>query len=85
MFVLVYLFLHRGNVQQRDLLFDILRSKYAMIDTAIKRDPDDALFPKTCTRDEEKEYCIESTGAKVTISSSISIIYRYCEKLPRDK
>ncbi|XP_078169744.1 endoribonuclease Dicer homolog 3a-like isoform X2 [Carex rostrata] len=80
-----FIMLERGNVQQRDLLFDILRSKYAMIDTAIKRDPDDALFPKTCTRDEEKEYCIESTGAKVTISSSISIIYRYCEKLPRDK
>ncbi|KAF3337365.1 endoribonuclease Dicer 3a-like protein [Carex littledalei] len=77
--------LERGNVQQRDLIFDILRSKYAMIDTTIKRDPDDALFPKTCTRDEEKEYCIESTGAKVTMSSSISIIYRYCEKLPRDK
>jgi endoribonuclease Dicer len=72
-------------MQQRDLLFDILRSKYAMIDTAIKRDPDDAIFPKILCCDDGEEYCITSTGAKVTISSSISIIYRYCQKLPRDQ
>ncbi|KAJ4764395.1 Protein Dicer [Rhynchospora pubera] len=80
-----FIMLERGNMQQRDLLFDILRSKYAMMDTAVNRDPDEALSPETCTYDKVEGYCIKSTDAEVTISSSISAIYKYCEKLPRDE
>ena len=29
-------------------------------------------------------YCVESTGAIVTLSSSISLIYFYCSRLPAD-
>ncbi|KAJ3699720.1 hypothetical protein LUZ61_003425 [Rhynchospora tenuis] len=77
--------LERGNIQQRDLLFDILRSKFTMMDTAVNRDPGEALSPEICSHDKVEECCIKSTGAKVAISSSISAIYKYCEKLPRDE
>ncbi|XP_068665056.1 endoribonuclease Dicer homolog 2 [Aristolochia californica] len=34
---------------------------------------------------EEDFYCVETTGAKVTLSSSTSLIYFYCSKLPSDR
>ncbi|KAG9447410.1 hypothetical protein H6P81_013538 [Aristolochia fimbriata] len=34
--------------------------------------------------DNNEEYRVESTGAVVTLSSSISVIYFYCSKLPSD-
>lgn len=30
-------------------------------------------------------YCVKTTGATVTAESSINLIYKYCEKLPKDK
>lgn len=30
-------------------------------------------------------YYVDSTGASVTLDSSVSLINQYCEKLPRDK
>lgn len=33
---------------------------------------------------EEEFYCVETTGAKVTLSSSVSLIYFYCSRLPSD-
>ncbi|OWM84088.1 hypothetical protein CDL15_Pgr009335 [Punica granatum] len=75
----------RGNVKQRDQLFDIIRSEYSMNDTALNRDPC-VYTSKACTFEEEKDtYVVDATGASVSTDSSISLIYRYCEKLPRDK
>ncbi|XP_077233980.1 dicer-like 3 [Tasmannia lanceolata] len=78
------LMIERGNINQRNLLFDIIRSERSVTDTALNRCPD------TCTSkepfcEETKAYFVESTGATVTIDSSVSLIYRYCEKLPGDK
>ncbi|XP_039124414.1 endoribonuclease Dicer homolog 3a-like isoform X1 [Dioscorea cayenensis subsp. rotundata] len=76
--------LERGNVQQRELLFDIIRSRHSMITTALNRDAD--AWNSQVTFNETKEsYHVESTGATLTADSSISLIYRYCGKLPRDK
>lgn len=33
---------------------------------------------------EDDFYCVESTGAVVSLSSSISLIYFYCSRLPSD-
>ncbi|XP_041017414.1 endoribonuclease Dicer homolog 2 isoform X7 [Juglans microcarpa x Juglans regia] len=33
---------------------------------------------------DEKFYCVESTGATVTLSSSVSLIFFYCSRLPSD-
>lgn len=69
---------------QRDLLFDIMRSKHSMTDTTLHRDPDAYSF-KLPGDEETYDYYIDSTGARVTVDSSVSLIYKYCERLPRDK
>lgn len=76
--------LERGNIQQRDLLFGIIMSKHSMMDTALNRDPD-TFISRMFSDEEIDEYIVESSGATITADSSISLIYRYCEKLPRDK
>lgn len=32
----------------------------------------------------EEIYCVESTGAIVTLSSSVELLYFYCSRLPSD-
>ncbi|OAY54204.1 endoribonuclease Dicer homolog 3 isoform X4 [Manihot esculenta] len=76
--------LERGNVKQRDQLFDFIRSEWLVTNTAINRDPD-VHFLKTCTTEETKSYIVNATGASVTQDSSVTHIYRYCEKLPGDR
>ncbi|XP_073110858.1 endoribonuclease Dicer homolog 3a-like isoform X2 [Elaeis guineensis] len=73
----------RGHIQQRNLLFDIIKSKHCLMDITLNRDPD-AL---TCelSSDEDIDACYaESTGARVKADSSVSLVYKYCEKIPRD-
>ncbi|KAG6677776.1 endoribonuclease Dicer homolog 3a isoform X1 [Carya illinoinensis] len=76
--------LERGNAKQRDQLFDIIRSERSMTDAAINRDPD-AFILKACTIKDTDAYYVDATGASVTADSSVSLIHRYCEKLPGDK
>ncbi|KAG0500438.1 hypothetical protein HPP92_000510 [Vanilla planifolia] len=76
--------LERGNAQQRSLLFDIVSSKYSMMDAALNRDHN-ALIPKLMHYDEPISYRVESTGATVTADASVGLVYKYCEKLPKDK
>ncbi|CAL5419477.1 unnamed protein product [Camellia sinensis] len=76
--------LERGNIKQRDHIFDIIRSEYSMTDTAINRDPDASVL-KACTIKEIDAYYVDATGASVTVDSSVNLIHRYCEKLPRDE
>ncbi|XP_068656481.1 endoribonuclease Dicer homolog 3a isoform X2 [Aristolochia californica] len=78
------LMLERGQIKQRELLFDIIRSELSMTDTALNRDPSisiaDMYHP-----DMPSFYIVESTKATVTAGSSIGLIYKYCQKLPKDK
>ncbi|PSS19311.1 Endoribonuclease Dicer 3a like [Actinidia chinensis var. chinensis] len=76
--------LERGNIKQRDQIFDIIRSEYSMTDTAVNRDPEACIF-RACTIKETNAYYVDATGASVTADSSVNLIHRYCEKLPRDK
>ncbi|XVE97781.1 hypothetical protein REPUB_Repub03eG0048300 [Reevesia pubescens] len=76
--------LERGNVKQRTQLYDIIKSEYSMTNTAINRDPDLCLL-KDCTFEEKDVYIVDATGASVTADSAVSLIRRYCEKLPGDK
>ncbi|XP_030538472.1 endoribonuclease Dicer homolog 3-like isoform X2 [Rhodamnia argentea] len=76
--------LERGNIKQRDQLYDLIRSERSMIDTAINRDPFECNL-NACTLEETGAYFVDITGASVTAESSISLISRYCEKLPHDK
>ncbi|XXG48939.1 hypothetical protein AAC387_Pa02g3257 [Persea americana] len=78
------LMLERGNIEQRNQLFDIIRSERSMTNTALNRDPDISIS-KLCCKEDTNAYFVESTGATVTLDSSINLIKKYCEKLPGDK
>lgn len=61
-----------------------MRSKASMAAIASNREPEDShsdFFPT----EEMNEYHISTTGAKITTDSSISVLYQYCDKLPKDK
>ncbi|XP_022132011.1 endoribonuclease Dicer homolog 3a isoform X2 [Momordica charantia] len=78
------LLLERGNLKQRDQLFDVMRSERSMTDAAMSRDPD-ACILKPFSIVETDCYIVETTGASVTADSSVGLIYQYCKKLPGDK
>lgn len=55
-----------------------------MTNTALNRDPEESVL-KPCTLDEISEYIVDATGASVTADSSVRLIHKYCDTLPRDK
>jgi endoribonuclease Dicer len=71
-------------VKQNDLISAIVRSETSMVKIASSRESGN-LSPGFVPNEEINEYHVGTTGAKVTADSSISIVYRYCEKLPQDK
>ncbi|URE47590.1 Ribonuclease III domain [Musa troglodytarum] len=73
-----------GNLQQRDLLFDIIKSKHSTVDIALNRDQD-SLVSRVSIDEDLGAYYVDSTGASVTAESSVSLINTYCQNLPRDK
>ncbi|KAG6498755.1 hypothetical protein ZIOFF_038477 [Zingiber officinale] len=79
-----FIMLERGNMQQRDMLFDIIRSNHSMIDTSIRREQE-PFVPKVQNKEEVYAYYVDSTGASVTADSSVNLINLYCQSLPRDK
>ncbi|PRQ28075.1 putative ribonuclease III post-transcriptional gene silencing PAZ-Argonaute family [Rosa chinensis] len=76
--------LERGNKQQRDQLYEIIKSEGLMTNTALNRDPEESVL-KPCTLDQISEYVVNATGASVTADSSVRTIHKYCDTLPRDK
>ncbi|XP_068323627.1 endoribonuclease Dicer homolog 3a-like [Pyrus communis] len=78
------LMLERSNKKQIDQMFDIIRSEHSMTDTSRNRDPEVCTL-KACCFEETKLYRAKVTGASVTTDSSVSLIYRYCDKLPGDR
>ncbi|KAK7363560.1 hypothetical protein VNO77_05706 [Canavalia gladiata] len=75
--------LERGNMKQRNQLFDIIKSERSMTDAAINKDHESCL--RVFTIGKTNAYYVNSTGASVTLDSSVSLLNQYCEKLPRDK
>ncbi|KAH6774267.1 hypothetical protein C2S51_012671 [Perilla frutescens var. frutescens] len=76
--------LERGNPKQIYHMLFITRSESSMIHTAMNRDPSHSP-DKDCNSNEVLSYVVESTGAIVTVDSSIGLVNRYCQKLPQDK
>ncbi|XP_020528007.1 endoribonuclease Dicer homolog 3a isoform X1 [Amborella trichopoda] len=80
------LMLERDNIKDRDALFDLIRSVQSMRDTTLSRDSAiDNCIPIVSHLDEAYFYSVPSTGATVTLDSSINLLYKYCDKLPGDK
>jgi hypothetical protein len=55
-----------------------------MTEIASNREPEDS-HPSFFPTEEVNDYYINTTGAKITTDSSISVLYQYCDKLPKDK
>lgn len=55
-----------------------------MTDAAINKDHNGSSL-RAFTEGKTNAYYVNSTGASVTLDSSVSLINRYCEKLPCDK
>ncbi|KAJ6793576.1 endoribonuclease Dicer-like protein 3a [Iris pallida] len=72
-FMILLLLKARGNIQQRDLLFNIIKSKHSMMDTASHRECV-SLIPKLLDIEKTEAYDVESTGARVTADSSVNLI-----------
>ncbi|GMI97873.1 dicer-like 3, DICER-LIKE 3 [Hibiscus trionum] len=78
--------LERGNLKQRNQIYDLIRSEHSMKNTAIKRDPgSDLCILKDRSFEEPNVFVVDATGASVTADSAVSLIHRYCGKLPGDK
>lgn len=54
-----------------------------MMDIAINRDV--VSLVQKLSNNETETFHVKLTGATVTADSSVSLIYRYCDKLPKDK
>ncbi|KAG2593731.1 hypothetical protein PVAP13_5NG012593 [Panicum virgatum] len=78
------LMIEQGNVKQNDLISALMKSKTSMAEIASNREPEDS-HPSFFPTEEINEYHISTTGAKITTDSSISVLYQYCDKLPKDK
>lgn len=74
----------RGNTVQIDHMLFITRSESSMMHATVNQDPSHSPV-KACNTNEVLPYVVESTGASVSADSSISLIHRYCQKLPQDK
>nr|GLL32084.1 endoribonuclease Dicer homolog 3 [Ipomoea trifida] len=76
--------LERGNVEQRDQMFNLICSAYPMTDVvtdvAMSKETNASVL-KPCEMKDTDAYCIEATGASVDMDSSIALINRYCQKL----
>ncbi|KAH7690356.1 endoribonuclease Dicer protein [Dioscorea alata] len=78
------LMIERGNNKEEDQLFDIIQSEQSIMQTALCRDSLTDIF-KFDWKEDLNAFYVKSTGARVTPDSSVSLIYKYCERLPKDK
>lgn len=85
-FSIVYLIIctFRGNTKQRNQLFDIIKSEHFMTDDSVYSGLD-IFSPRACTVEKAISYCVDSTGASVTLDSSVTLIHQYCGKLKGNK
>lgn len=71
-------------MQQRESLFNLIRSAQSTVDTVIMRDPDE-VASKLSIKEKIHVYQVEATGARATADSSVALIHKYCQNLPKDR
>jgi hypothetical protein len=73
----------RGNLAQQEHIFRIIRTEYYVKTFALHKQPN---TPSLDLPLQEKYiYHVESTGATITAECCVNLIYKYCEKLPKDR
>ncbi|CAL4933981.1 unnamed protein product [Urochloa decumbens] len=77
------LMIERGNLVQQEHIFRIIRTGYYVKNFALHKPPN---TPSHDLPLEEKyTYHVDSTGATITADCCVNLIYKYCEKLPKDR
>ncbi|PWZ54428.1 Endoribonuclease Dicer 3b [Zea mays] len=77
------LMIERGNLAQQEHIFRIIRTEYYVKTFALHKQPN---TPSLDLPLQEKYiYHVESTGATITAECCVNLIYKYCEKLPKDR
>jgi hypothetical protein len=68
---------------QQEHIFRIIRTEYYVKNFALHKPPN---IPSHDVPLEEKYiYHVDSTGATITAGCCVNLIYKYCEKLPKDR
>ena len=68
---------------QQEHIFRIIRTEYYVKNFALHKQPN---TPSHDLPLEEKyTYHVDSTGATITAGCCVNLIYKYCEKLPKDR
>eukprot|EP01018_Ginkgo_biloba_P017577 Gb_32044 [translate_table: standard] len=78
------LLVKRGDGDQKKQLDSLLASEQIMREEALHRMHIPS-GPHVSLIASEEIYCVESTGAIVTLNSSVALVYYYCSQLPRDR
>ncbi|KAF8723143.1 hypothetical protein HU200_022299 [Digitaria exilis] len=77
------LMIERGNLVQQEHIFRIIRTEYHVKNFALHKPPN---TPSHGLPLQEKyTYHVDSTGATITADCCVNLIYKYCEKLPKDR
>ncbi|XP_047307514.1 dicer-like protein 4 [Impatiens glandulifera] len=71
----------RGNTKEMNLVDNFMKQENEMNWEIASRTSPVATFVDF----DEKAYTVASTGATLSCGSSVSLLYRYCAKLPRDE
>jgi len=76
------LMIERGNLVQQEHIFRIIRTEYYVKTFALHKQPNTPSLDLPLQ--EKYMYHVESTGATITAECCVNLIYKYCEKLPKD-
>lgn len=79
----LFIFIYSGDYNTKSRLEKYLVSGEIMRKESLRNSSVPCL-PLESDLEEGEIYCVESTGAIVTLSSSIGLIYFYCSRLPSD-
>ncbi|KAG0549124.1 hypothetical protein BDA96_01G228300 [Sorghum bicolor] len=77
------LMIERGNLVQQEHIFRIIRTEYYVKTFALHKQPNTPSLDLPLQ--EKYMYHVESTGATITAECCVNLIYKYCEKLPKDR
>ncbi|RLN41300.1 Type III restriction enzyme, res subunit family protein, expressed [Panicum miliaceum] len=77
------LMIERGNLVQQEHIFRIIRTEYYVKNFALHKPPNTPSYDLPL--EEKYTYHVDSTGATITAGCCVNLIYKYCEKLPKDR
>ena len=71
---------HSGNEKEQNLI-----DSFSKAEDKMNEEIEFRTSTATVCDTDEKTYRVELTGATISSGSSISLLYRYCSKLPHDE